>query len=298
MNAYVEALRLERWPRSSAILLGSVVYIFLQDNSLRPTDFLGLAWRVGLAFLLTWGVSTVNYVINEIADAPFDRHHPTKKMRPLVSGRIQKGPFIFIGIFIGLFCFTLAWLGFNPGFFFSLLALLAAGFLYNVRPLRTKDIPFIDAVSESVNNPIRFLAGWFALCPDLSLFPPVSLLIAWWAFGHFLMVAKRLSELRWLKNRATDYRQSLGKYSHPSLLLGMTIASLVFFASYIYFCLEYNLNRYLFYIPLLAVYFLLFFWKTLKEKAVMEEPEGLFRRPIFALYTIGLVILFLLSFRR
>ncbi len=298
MNPYVEALRLERWPRSTAILLGSVVYLFLEGNSLPETGVLSLSWKVGLAFLLTWGVSTVNYVINEIADAPFDRHHPTKKTRPLASGRIQKGPFILIGVILAIVCFTVAWLFFNPGFFFSLVALLAAGFVYNVRPLRTKDVPFIDAVSESVNNPIRFLTGWFALCPDLNLFPPVSILVAWWAFGHFLMVAKRLSELRWLKNRAADYRQSLAKYSPASLLLGMTLSTLVFFASYIYFSLEYSLNRYLLYIPLLVVYFLLFFWKTLKEKAVMEEPEGLFRRPLFALYTIGLVILFLLSFHR
>lgn len=298
MNPYLEALRLERWPRSSAILVGSAVNLFLQNNSLPKTLTLDIAAKIALAFALTWGISTVNYVINEIADAPFDRHHPTKRWRPLVSGRIQKGPFILLGIILGLVCFAFAGLFFSRAFFFSLLALLVAGFIYNIRPFRTKDLPFLDAVSESANNPIRFLIGWFALSPDFSSFPPFSLLLAWWAFGNFLMVAKRLSELRWLKNKAVDYRQSLGKYSPASLLLGMTISAVVFFAGYVAFCLENNLNRYLFYIPLLVVYFLLFFWKTLKEKAVMEEPERLFRRPLFAVYTIGLIILFLLSFHR
>lgn len=297
MNPYIEALRLERWPRSTAILLGSLAYLFLvfgKSYSLASLSRFGM--KIGLAFLLTWGISTVNYVINEIADAPYDRHHPVKKTRPLVSGRIKKGPFILIGIGIGLICLIIAWLFFPLAFILFLLFLLLAGFLYNVPPLRTKDIPFLDTISESANNPIRFLIGWYALATSFKPFPPIGLLLAWWSFGNFLMVAKRLSELRWLKDKAGLYRQSLLHYSPLSLLIGMISSVTVFFGGYIWFCLEKQFNRWLLYIPLLIIYFLLFFWKTLAEKAVMEEPEKLFRRPLFAFYTIGLGLLFILSF--
>ena len=37
------------------------------------------------------------------------------------------------------------------------------GILYNVKPVRTKDIPVLDVLSESVNNAIRLLTGWFAV---------------------------------------------------------------------------------------------------------------------------------------
>ena len=33
------------------------------------------------------------------------------------------------------------------------------GIIYNVKPIRSKDIVFIDVLSESVNNPLRFLLG-------------------------------------------------------------------------------------------------------------------------------------------
>ncbi len=80
MNPYIEALRLERWPRSTAILLGSLAYLFLVGGESYSIGELGrTGMKIGLAFLLTWGISTVNYVINEIADAPYDRHHPVKK---------------------------------------------------------------------------------------------------------------------------------------------------------------------------------------------------------------------------
>lgn len=254
-----------------------------------------LAKTIG-AFLLTWGISTVNYVINEIADAPFDRHHPLKKNRPLASGRIDPKIFILLGLILTIICFLFSLLFFPWTFNLSLFTLLLAGFLYNVPPLRTKDIPFLDAISESANNPIRFLIGWYSLQPDS--FPPLGLLLAWWAFGNFLMVAKRLSEKRWLKEKASLYRQSLQKYTDLSLLIGMAISTFLFFVGYLWFCWQYHLKTWLFYSFPLLVYFFLFFWKTLKEKAVMEEPEKLFRRPLFALYTAGLILLFLLSLIR
>ena len=37
------------------------------------------------------------------------------------------------------------------------------GVVYNVKPLRSKDLPIFDVLSESVNNPIRFLIGWYLM---------------------------------------------------------------------------------------------------------------------------------------
>ncbi len=298
MNPYVEALRLERWPRSTAIFLGSAAFILLEAEKSWVARPAWLISRALLAFLLTWGISTANYVVNEIADAPYDRHHPTKRLRPLVSGRIKKTPFLVFGLILTFACFILALVFFNQPFVLSLFALLVAGFLYNVPPLRTKDIPFLDAISESANNPLRFLIGWYGLSSSHPPFPPLSLLISWWAFGNFLMVAKRLSEYRWLRDKASNYRQSLGKYSLSSLLAGMVASAVVFFGGYIWFCLTQGLPHFLYYIPFLLMYFMLFFWKTLTEKGVMEEPERLFRRPLFALFTLGLLLLFLISFPR
>ena len=156
MNAYLRGLRLERWPRSLAIALGSASFFFLHrevlGESFRPG---AIAWLLVLAFLLTWIISTANYVLNEIVDAPFDAHHPVKRLRPLVQREIKPGPFAMMGAALTVVGLGGARLMFSRSFFFSLLALLVAGFIYNVKPIRTKDIPFLDAISESANNPIR-----------------------------------------------------------------------------------------------------------------------------------------------
>jgi decaprenyl-phosphate phosphoribosyltransferase len=295
MTAYLQALRLERWPRSAAIFLGTAAFFFLHADFVSSFRAPEIAFRVVLSFLLTWAISTANYVVNEIVDAPNDIHHPVKRFRPLVQGRIKKGPFILLGLGLTAAGLSLAVSFFSRSFVLSLLALLAAGFIYNVKPVRTKDIPFLDSISESANNPIRFLIGWYAFAPGF-LFPPLSLLLAWWSFGNFLMTAKRLSEFRLLREKAADYRLSHKRYSKNLLLFGMVASASVFLASISLFVLSFRLYRFLIVFPLLILYLLLFFRKTLEEKEVMEEPESLLRNPMIGLLTLVLVALFALSF--
>ena len=51
------------------------------------------------------------------------------------------------------------------------------GIVYNVPPLRTKDKPYLDVISESVNNPIRLLIGWAMVDP--TTLPPSSIILSY-----------------------------------------------------------------------------------------------------------------------
>lgn len=290
MNPTLRAMRLERWPRSTAVYVGTAALAVLDRGRFAG---LGLGEAVGrgvAVFVLTWLISTANYIVNEIADAPFDVHHPTKRMRPLASGEVHRAPLVLWALVLAGSSLAASWFLLSRPFFFSLLALLAAGFVYNLKPFRTKDIPFLDSVSESVNNPIRFCLGWYAFAP--TGFPPPSLLLSWWAFGNFLMVAKRLSEFRFLRERAGDYRASLRRYTNGSLLFGLAVSAAVFFAAYTAFAVGFKLQGFLYLSPFLAFYLYLFFRKTLIEKEIMEEPEKLLSRPKYALFTVLLIALY------
>jgi decaprenyl-phosphate phosphoribosyltransferase len=294
MRAYLRAMRLGRWPRSLALFVGSAAFFYLYREVLFATDITWVVLQSLWAFLLTWAISTANYIINEIVDAPYDVHHPTKRNRPLVKGEIKKIPFFLMAVVISATSLYLAYLHFCPPFFYSLLALLVAGFIYNIKPVRTKDIPFLDSISESANNPIRFLIGWFAFASP-EIWPPLSILLCWWAFGNFLMIAKRLSEFRLLKERAGDYRNSLRRYSEGALMFGMAASAVIFFLAYIYFAYMFKLETLLLFSPFVFFYFFLFFRKTMREDDIMEEPERLFMHLKFALYTLFLIAIFFLS---
>jgi decaprenyl-phosphate phosphoribosyltransferase len=288
-------MRLGRWPRSLAIFSGVGAYYYLNREVISSTPLLWFLQQSLFAFLLTWAISTANYIVNEIADAPFDIHHPSKSQRPLVKGEIKKNLFIACGIILVFSSLSLAYFFFSFPLFLSLLALLVAGFLYNLKPIRTKDIPFLDSISESANNPVRFLIGWFAFSPS-HLFPPLSLLLTWWIFGNFLMIAKRLSEFRLLKDKAEKYRSSLSRYTTKSLVFGAALSTIFFFVGYFIFAIYYRLQSFFYFSPFVFFYFFLIFWKTLKEKEALEEPERLFRHSKFAIYTLFLAFLFFLSF--
>jgi len=175
------------------------------------------------------------------------------------------------------------------------LALFVAGIIYNVRPIRTKDIPFLDSISESANNPIRFLIGWYAFAP-LHYFPPVALLISWWSFGNYLMVAKRLSEFRFLQERAGDYRRSHKRYTRDYLLFGLAFSAVICLAAFLYLAYVYKLQTFYLIAPFLLFFFLLILRKTLREVEVMEEPEKMLASPKYAIYTFFLVLLFILAY--
>ncbi len=295
MRSYLRAMRLERWPRSLAIFLGSAAFFFFNREDLGSFPLPALAWRGAAAFLLTWAISTANYILNEIVDLPYDVHHPTKRFRPLVQGEIRKGPFAVLGAAIIVISLGLSHLAFAGPFFLSSLALFIAGIIYNVRPIRTKDIPFLDSISESANNPIRFLIGWYAFASLLHR-PPVSLLLSWWAFGNFLMIAKRLSEFRYLKDKASDYRSSHKKYSGRSLLFGMAASAAICLLSFLFLGFRLKLESFFAISPFLLFFFVIIVRKTLKTDEVMEEPEKLLASPKYALYTLFLVALFVLAY--
>lgn len=292
---YFDSLRLERWPRSLAILPGFVAFFVLNPEFIRSRNIPSLIVKLFVAFLLTLFISTANYIVNEIADAPYDAFHPAKKNRPLVKAEISRKVLIILWFLLVSVSIVTA-LFFYENFYFlvDLLILLLAGILYNVPPVRVKDIPFLDSTLESANNPIRFLIGWHIMAPT---FPPVSLVISWWAFGNFLMVGKRVAEKKFLsQEQSSAYRLSLKRYSLRNLIVFMVLNAFIFIATFALFAVESGLNSFLFAIPFILLYLVMFIRKSIQDIEGAEEPEKLLKNPYFAVYTLFLVVIFVLAY--
>ena len=61
---------------------------------------------------------------------------------------------------IALLAFGVTWWLLPPAVLGGACALLVAGLVYNLPPLRFKDWPYLDALTESLTNPIRIAIGW------------------------------------------------------------------------------------------------------------------------------------------
>ena len=294
IKLYVESLRLTRWPRSLAIIPGFLAFFVLQPKFTHTLINLSSILRLLIAFLLTWFISTANYIVNEITDAPFDAFHPSKKNRPLVKNKIDKKILMTIWFLLVIISLLISFKIFNVQFVICLISLLIAGIVYNVPPIRVKDIPFLDSTIESINNPIRFLIGWYIMT---GIFPTVSILISWWFFGNFLMVGKRVAEKKFLtEEESSGYRISLKKYSLKMLITFMILNAIIFIVSLSIFTIESKLNSFLYSIPFILIYLLMFMKKSIKDIEGAEEPERLLKNPYFAFYTLFIAIIFIIAY--
>ncbi|OGF61441.1 MAG: hypothetical protein A2Y62_12110 [Candidatus Fischerbacteria bacterium RBG_13_37_8] len=290
---YINAMRLNRWPRSFSIIVGSLAALY--TVGIAGQNFIAIGINFVLAFCVTFLICIVNYIINEIVDAPTDYFHPVKHSRPVVSGNVSIKILLLIALLFSGIAFTLSLLFFKHFVSISLFALLMMGFLYNIRPIRLKDIHYLDAVSESANNPIRFLIGWYALDPGQH--PTLLYLICWWAIGAFLMFGKRLSEKKIFKeDEAKYYRKSLGIYTESALAKSMVVSSAVFFAAFLIMLIN-KLNTYnVLLLPISIVYIIWILYEAWKGKYLIDEPEVILKQPAFIFLMLLILAFIILSF--
>lgn len=279
---YLKPLRLDHWIKNLVVPVGSIFALVAYRRA--PEE--AAVQAMVLAFVLSGLVSSVNYAINEVLDARFDARHPVKRLRPIPSGRVRVGPLLGLATLLVVAAFTTAaWLFALP-FVLANAALFVAALLYNLPPLRLKDWPYLDALVESMTNPIRLAIGWYAVSPDGYALPPPSLLALVWAFGTFLMTGKRLAELRLLGPLAAEYRRAFAAYSIRSLFaaqLGYAVATLG--AATWLFATE--RPRLLLTLPLVAGVLAWTFRMTFEPESPLVDPEHLYRRKLFLLLMLA-----------
>jgi decaprenyl-phosphate phosphoribosyltransferase len=235
-------------------------------------------------------VASSNYVINEILDAPMDRHHPSKADRPIASGRVKLALAYAQWLVLMVAGVGLGGLVSLP-FAVTLVALWVMGCVYNIRPVRSKDAPYLDVLSESVNNPLRMLAGWYIVSPVI--LPPASLLLSYWLVGAYFMAIKRLAEYRTIgdPDRARRYRRSFGHYTESRLLVSIAFYSagaMLFFGA---FLMRYRIELVLAF-PFVAWVMATYMAIGLKSDSAAQAPERLYREPHLLVAILACLVAF------
>jgi 4-hydroxybenzoate polyprenyltransferase len=275
------------------VLPGIIVPLSVDPGLLTPHLLVILAW----AFVSITLVACSNYVINEVLDAPFDRLHPTKYTRPAARGLVNIPVAYVQWILMMLVGVAIGW-QISHQFAMTALLLWLMGCVYNIRPLRTKDVPYLDVLTESVNNPIRMLLGWYAVASFLV--PPISLLMCYWMIGCYFMALKRFSELREIGDAelAGSYRASFKRYTAESLLVSVMFyasTAMLFFGAFI---IRYRIELLLSF-PLVALVMAIYFHLSFEPHSAVQNPEKLYREPRLMLwFTATVTVMVLLLFVR
>lgn len=288
VRPYVKLARFDHWIKQAFILPGIVCALAL--IGFEGYEFSLSAPRIAAGIIATCLIASANYVLNEWLDARTDAYHPTKKYRPMVTQHLKLRWVVSEYL---LFCaagFALALVTKSPTVLWLLVGLLAMGLLYNVPPIRLKEIAYIDVLSESVNNAIRLLVGWFLIA--VSTAPPVSIVFGYWMGGAFLMAAKRFAEYRMIGDarQAGLYRKSFAHYSEKSLLISAFFYALlaVFFCGI--FMIKYKIEL-LLAVPFLCGLFCFYLYICYKPDSSAQRPEHLFAEKGLILYLVFFLVL-------
>ena len=295
LKDYLAMTRPDYWLKNVFIIPGLFFALAVYRAPMSAT----LLFNILVGILSSILIVSANYVINEYLDAGFDKYHPVKNIRVAVVRRVN--PFILYSFYI-----LLAFAGLGLAYLISSKFFVAAGFLlfmgcvYNVKPVRSKDRVYMDVLTESVNNPIRFALGWF-MVPlaggyyldnrwDLEFFdslPPLSIIIAYWMGGAFLMATKRFAEYRLIGNPeiAGLYRRSFKFYTENSLLISMFFYAITC-AFFLGIFLIKNRIEMLISFPFFALLFAWYLKIGLLKNSPVQGKEKLWTRKWFMLYLL------------
>ena len=285
LKGHFEICRLDHWIKNIFILPGLLIAISIYPQSIAPNLIISIL----VGFLAAGLVASSNYVINEILDAPFDALHPTKCRRPTPAGRVHvKWGYIqwIVLMLVGLGLASMV----SRALVLVLLWLWIMGCIYNIPPIRAKDMPYIDVLVESINNPIRLLIGWYIVSPPFQI--PVSLLISYWMIGAYLMAIKRFAEMRDISKSisARQYRKSFAYYTEQNLLVSIMFyasSSMLFFGAFV---MRYRLELILSF-PLIAFIMAMYLNLAFKEDGSAQAPEKLWRETPLMLASFACLIL-------
>ncbi len=283
---YLRMARLDHMTKHVFILPGLVLAWMLR------TPPLAGAWApiaLGLASAVL--IASANYILNEWLDRQFDAHHPDKSKRPAVTAALSPLPVWASYLLCSVGGLALA-NGVGPVFLVTSALFWLSGVVYNVQPLRLKDQPYLDVLSESMNNPIRLMLGWSMI--EQHSVAPMSLLLAYWMGGAFLMGAKRLSEYREIAAGPGvavlhRYRRSFRHYTQERLLVSCFVYALLSTLLVGFFLVKYRIE-YLVACPLVIVMFAHYLALSLQAGSVAQKPEKLFREKLLMAITGATVL--------
>ena len=194
----IRSMRPRQWPKNAFVF----VALLFARKFFDPAS----VWPTVVAFVLLCLMSGAVYLMNDLADIESDRRHPTKRHRPLPSGRLN--PRV-----AGVAAVVLATVSLVAGYFLSrelaviLLLYLLSQIAYT---FRLKHVVLIDVLTIAAGFVLRIAAGVAVI--DVERFSP------WlYIFGGFLALfmalGKRRHELVLLGGEAANHRAILDDYN-------------------------------------------------------------------------------------
>jgi len=180
IRAMLKTMRPKQWAKNVFVFTALVFDRKLLNQNAFLTTLAGAA-----LFSL---IASAVYIFNDIADSDSDKQHPTKKDRPIASGKLPIRTAWAAAITLLVIAFPLAFL-LDPAFLAICLVYFVLNLLYSAK---LKHIPLIDVLVLASFYLLRVISGTTLI--DVKRFSP-WLYVVTSLFALFIGLGKRRAEL-------------------------------------------------------------------------------------------------------
>ena len=172
-------------------------------------------WHIGWAILALTIASSIVYIVNDIVDRHRDRGHPTKRHRPIASGRVSVPAAVALAVLLfGLLIAVLSPQPWDRSWPVAVYLLIATAYSAGL-----KHVPLVDIFVVATGFGLRLMQGYLAVGTEVSGW----LLTSVFSLCLLLTVGKRRQELT---STGGAHRPALRGYTLP-LIDQLTVLSAV-----------------------------------------------------------------------
>jgi len=286
---WFETMRPRQWVKN--------LFVFLPLVFAKYLDQPGQVLDALLAFVSFSAASGAVYVLNDLRDLEADRCHPTKRRRPLASGRLGRREAMWLfggGVMVAAaFGGTVDVL--SGGRFFTLVV-FGYLFLNVVYSGWLKRVAYLDVACIAAGFLLRVTGGAVAV----SVHPSGWLLTSTALLAAYLGLGKRAHELKVLGDRAAEHRPVLSQYRPLHVKWVMVFLGLATLVAYVvYTTAEHTIaffgTQRLVWTAPFAAYGLFRFWQLVLDGRRQDSPtDAMLRDAAFlvniALWALSIVI--------
>ncbi len=215
IGALFAALRPRQWTKNLVVFAA----IALSGQLTQPA----LILRTLGVFAIFSAVASAVYLLNDTVDAPQDRLHPDKRLRPIASGALgTRTAIVASGVLALAGVLAAIAMARSPGASRMLLVAVVGYLLLQLTYIfALKHIVIVDVLSIAGGFVFRVLAGGAAIDTVISPYLYLSMI----NLALFQGFAKRQNEIKTLADSAGGHRRSLDDYTPRYLDQLITIAA-------------------------------------------------------------------------
>ncbi len=200
------AMRPNQWTKNG-VLLAALIFAYWDKS--QSVDLAISLSRIVPGVLLFCLASSSIYLLNDVRDIENDRVHPTKRFRPIASGRVAIPAALITAAILVAFVLVCGWV-LSPSFFAVVLGYLILQVVYS---FLLKQVALVDIFVIACGFVLRAIAG--ATVTKVAISP--WLLLCTFLLALFLALCKRRHEKLIDTENGEEHRASLEKYD-PQLL--------------------------------------------------------------------------------